>query len=178
MDERAGATDLTSTAAPVQRQPAGAHLVVGHDGHPAAQAALAAAVDLAVKLRAHLHVVHSVTLADYGIDPDTEEFEEQRDRNLAQEREAVANALVEAPVEWTYHEEDGDPAERLARLATELDAPYIVVGATHRGVLGHLSSGSVSKRLLHIQRRPVIVVPEPAHLQQERHWGRLLTGGG
>jgi nucleotide-binding universal stress UspA family protein len=145
------------------------HIVVGHDGHPAANSALAVAVDVAARLGAHLHVVHSVTLADYGIDPDTEQFDAQRDRNLAEEREAITAALAGASVPWTHHEEHGDPAEQLASLATELDAPYIVVGATHRGVLHNLGSGSVSKRLLHIQQRPVIVVPEPLAPEQRRH---------
>ena len=135
------------------------HIVVGHDGHPAANSALLAAVDIAARLHAHLHVVHSVTIADYGIDPDTEQFETDRDRHLAQERADIEQALAGSAVSWTYHVEHGDPAERLARLATELDAPYIVVGATHRGVLHHLGSGSVPKRLLQIQQRPVIVVP-------------------
>jgi nucleotide-binding universal stress UspA family protein len=136
-----------------------AHVVVGHDGHPAAHAALATAVDLAGRIRAHLHVVHSVTLADYGVDPDTEQFEESRDSNVAAERAAITLTLADAAVPWTYHEERGDPAERLAALAEELDACYIVVGATHSGLL-HVG-GSVAKRLLHCQSRPVVVVPDP-----------------
>jgi nucleotide-binding universal stress UspA family protein len=156
-------------------QPTGKHVVVGHDGHSAAQAALDVAVELAAGLDAHLHVVHSVTLADFGIDPETDEFVKQRDRNLAEERDAISDALVDAPIGWTYHEEDGDPADRLAELATELDAPYIVVGATHRGL--HLSSGSVPKRLLHIQQRPVVVVPEPPSAEPPPHKRWLAARG-
>ena len=47
-----------------------------------------------------------------------------------------------------------------AILARYPNVVYIIVGATHRGVLHHLSGGhSVSKRLLHLQPRPVVVVP-------------------
>lgn len=134
------------------------HVVVGHDGHPAAQVALHAAVELARRLDAALHVVHAVTLADYGVDPDTEAFEQTRDRNLARERELIASSLADIEVAWTYYEEHGDPAARLAQLAADVDAAYIVVGDSHRGLL-HVG-GSVPKRLLHIQHRPVVVVPE------------------
>ena len=138
-------------------------MVVGHDGHAAAQAALDAAVELARDTGAHLHVVHSVTADDYGVDPDIEEFEKACERNLVHERELIADRLDDSGIAWTYHEERGDPAARLAHLAAELAASYIVVGETHRGWL-HLG-GSVSKRLLHMQTHPVIVVPDP----QEPH---------
>jgi nucleotide-binding universal stress UspA family protein len=105
--------------------------------------------------------VHSVTVEDYGIDPDTEEFEEQHDRNVAREREAIERALAGAGARWTYHEEHGDPAARLAALAEELDAAYIVVGSTHRGMFHQLTARSVPRRLVQMQSRPVLVVPEP-----------------
>lgn len=143
--------------------PGGAALVVGHDGHPAGERALATAVDLAGKLGAHLHVVHSVNLGDYGIDPDTDGFEETRDRNVAAERERIADALADTTVTWTYHEERGEPAACLARLARNVDATFIVVGASHHGLFRHTMSGAVSKHLLHDQDRPVLVVPEPHH---------------
>ncbi|HEV7209850.1 MAG TPA: universal stress protein [Mycobacteriales bacterium] len=141
----------------------GMHVVVGHDGHAASDSALVTAVELAARLDAHLHVVHSVTINDYGIDPDTEDFERQRDRSVARERQRMADTLAGAGIAWTYHEERGDPARRLAHLAAELAAQFIVVGATHRGLLHHLRGGSVANRLLHLQSRPVLIVPEPAH---------------
>jgi nucleotide-binding universal stress UspA family protein len=137
-------------------------LVVGHDGHPAGEAALKTAIELAEHLQAHLHVVHSVTLEEYGIDPDTEEFEERRDRNLAAERETIATTLVGATVTWSYHEARGDPARQLARVAAATEAAYIIVGSSHRGVLRHLlGGGPVGEHLLHLQTKPVVVVPEP-----------------
>ena len=135
-------------------------LVVGHDTQQASAAALATAINLAQRLGAHLHVVHSVTLDDYGIDPDTEAFEGERDRRLAIERKVIAAALADTGVAWTYHEERGDPADRLAKLAESVDADLIVVGATKPGVLHHLLSGeSVPKRLVKVQHRPVVIVP-------------------
>ena len=137
------------------------HLVVGHDGHAAADAALVVAVDLAQRLGADVHVVHCVTVEDFGVDPDTEQFESERDRNVARERDAIEEALRSATVAWSYHEERGEPSARLRHLADELDALFIVVGASHQGVFHHVTGGSVSRRLLHDQQRPVLVVPAP-----------------
>ncbi|MDT4951691.1 MAG: hypothetical protein QOJ37_4286 [Pseudonocardiales bacterium] len=134
-------------------------LVVGHDGHPASNAALSAAIDLARRLGAHLHVVHSITLDDYGIDPDIDAFEQECERTLAHERETIVDTLTSTSINWTYHEERGDPAIRLAQLATAVNASFIIVGATSSGLLNHLMSGSVPKRLLHHQAHPVLVVP-------------------
>lgn len=138
------------------------HLVAGHDGHPAADAALAVAVDLATRLGAELHVVHSVTVDDYAVDPDSEEFEEQVDRNVAHERATIEDQLGGTGIAWTYHEETGDPAARLAGLAEQLDAMLIIVGSTQRGMWHQLTARSVPRRLVQMQSRPVVVVPEPA----------------
>jgi nucleotide-binding universal stress UspA family protein len=139
-------------------------VVVGHDGHPASQVALRCAIDFAEQLGAHLHVLHSVTLEDYGIDPDIEAFEQDCERNLAAERQAIATALDGSTVRWTYHEDRGDPALRLAHLAATVNASMIVVGATESGIIRHLigKGDSVPKRLLHVQARPVLVVPAAA----------------
>ena len=141
-------------------QPTSTTLVIGHDGHPASHAALNYAVQLSDRLGAHLHVVHCVTLDDYGTDPDIEDFEEQRDRTLATERQAIAGVLANSKVQWTYHEDRGDPSRRLAQLAAEVDATMIIIGNTQPGLIRHLLHGDhVSKRLLHQQPRPVLVVP-------------------
>jgi nucleotide-binding universal stress UspA family protein len=137
------------------------NLVVGHDGHPAATAALRVAIELAESLHAKLDVVHCITVEDAGLDPDTEEFEEQLDRNIAHERDVIEQALSLTACAWNYHEERGDPVARLAALAEELDAMFIVVGSTHRGMLHQLTARSVSRRLVQMQKRPVLVVPEP-----------------
>ncbi len=135
-------------------------LVVGHDTQQASAAALATAIDLAQRLGAHLHVVHSVTIDDYGVDPDTEAFEQERDRRLAVERKVIAAALADTGLAWTYHEERGDPSGRLANLAEYVDADLIVVGATKPGMLHHLLGGeSVPNRLVKVQHRPVVIVP-------------------
>lgn len=137
-------------------------ILVGHNGHPGSDAALAVASNLARQLGAHLHVVHSVTVDDFGIDPDIDEFETEGARNLAREKDSIAAALRDSAVSWTYHEERGDPARQLAALADAVHAGLIVVGAHHRHAIRHLlDGGPIPERLIHHQPRPVLVVPSP-----------------
>jgi nucleotide-binding universal stress UspA family protein len=152
--------DVSATAANHGTHQPGRSVVVGHDGHPSSAAALQTATDLARALDAHLHVVHSVTLEDYGVDPDADDFEGECAANLTQERSRVEATLKAADVSWTYHEERGDPAACLTILATRHDASLIVIGAGHHGMFRHaLAGGSVAQHLLHEQGRPVVVVP-------------------
>lgn len=136
-------------------------LVVGHDGHhSASEDALRYAIQLAGRLNAHVHVIHSITLNDYGIDPDIEAYEQECARNIALERECIAAAFENTTVRWTYHEERGDPAAHLAQLAASVNAACIIVGSNRHGLVrGLLGADTVPRRLLHHQLRPVLVVP-------------------
>jgi nucleotide-binding universal stress UspA family protein len=57
----------------------------------------------------------------------------------------------------------GTPAQRLADVAEEEDAAFIVVGARARGASKAAVPGSVSTNLISVARRPVLVVPAPAN---------------
>jgi nucleotide-binding universal stress UspA family protein len=56
----------------------------------------------------------------------------------------------------------GVPAERLAELADEEDAEFIVVGSRGRGAFRSAFLGSVSNSLVGIARCPVLIVPRGA----------------
>lgn len=77
---------------------------------------------------------------------------------------SVRTTLGDGDPPWTVRVLAGDPVHALTRLADEVDARLIVVGAHPRGV-GHAIegwlSGSVAARLVHAQQRPVVVVPLP-----------------
>lgn len=77
---------------------------------------------------------------------------------------SVRSTLGDGDPPWTVRVLAGDPVHALARLAEEVDARLIVVGAHPRG-FGHAIegwlSGSVAARLAHEQERPVVVVPVP-----------------
>jgi nucleotide-binding universal stress UspA family protein len=57
----------------------------------------------------------------------------------------------------------GIPAQRLADVADEVDAAFIVVGSRGRGAFKAAILGSVSKDLMGVARRPVLVVPARAN---------------
>lgn len=134
-------------------------LLLGHDRRQPSQTALAVAIELTLCLQAHLHVAHIVTLADYPVDPDRADWEEESHRVLTAEREVIHAALALSELPWTYHEGRGDPVTLLMGLAERHQVDIIVVGTSSRGVIQRLLSPSVSRGLLHHQRRPVLVVP-------------------
>jgi nucleotide-binding universal stress UspA family protein len=138
-------------------------LVLGYDRTEQSRYALSVATDLALRLDAHLHVVHIVDLRDYPIDPDSADWEQQGRDNLADEVEAARAELAGWSGQWTYHQKRGDPVRALLAVAAAHDALMIVVGTHGAGMgaaLQHLMGGatSVSHGLLR-HHRPVLVVP-------------------
>lgn len=146
-------------------------VVVGHDHHAESLAALAAAINIAGRLSAHLHVVHAVTIGDYPIDPDAADWEESARNKLAKDRATVTEHLREHLREhksgWTYLVGRGDPARLLISVADEHNAVMIVVGSRGEGLrllLGRLIESPVSHRLIQHAQRPVLVVGPPTSL--------------
>jgi nucleotide-binding universal stress UspA family protein len=143
--------------------PANSTLVVGFDRSPASTAALATAADLGARLSARLTVVHAVDLADYPIDPDADDWEEQAAANLEEERRMVSAVLGSYPGAWSYLVVRAEPADALAGVADQTDALMIVVGVRSAGwrhLLERLGGPSVSHRLIGHGHRPVLVVTE------------------
>ncbi|GAB3584610.1 hypothetical protein GCM10027406_31310 [Leifsonia lichenia] len=81
---------------------------------------------------------------------------------VAELEEVIRSAVGGAAVNWSLTLIDGDPPKALARLADEVSASRIVVGSRSRGAMSAVDewlSRSVATRLVHLQSRPVIVVP-------------------
>jgi nucleotide-binding universal stress UspA family protein len=151
--------------------PAAAALVLGHSRDPASDRALEVAADLAMRLHAHLHVVHAIDLGDYPIDPDAADWEQQGRRTLAAEHDHVRSVLAGRPVGWSHHAWHGDPVTLLATVAEEQQALMIIVGTRGEGfaaAVGRLVRRSVSHGLVGDGRRPVLVVPSPADDRPQR----------
>jgi nucleotide-binding universal stress UspA family protein len=137
-------------------------LVLGHDHHPHSQSALSVAADLAQRMHALMHVVHSIDLSDYPIDPDAADWEQQAQRVLQDQHQQVAQALKDSDTGWTYHAWRGDPVRLLATVAEETDALMIIVGTRGEGpgkVVDRILQRSVSHGLIARQYRPLLVVP-------------------
>ena len=54
----------------------------------------------------------------------------------------------------------GDPSTEIARVATDVDADLILVGATTRGAIGRRLFGSTAARVIRTAERPVLAIPE------------------
>lgn len=76
--------------------------------------------------------------------------------------ETVVKGLIGAGIDARLETRDahyGQVAHALCAAADDLDADLIVVGSRGRSNVASLALGSVSHRLLHLARRPVLVVP-------------------
>ncbi len=148
-----------------ESRPAGtdaAQLLVGHDSHPASEAAVRLAADLAVRLGAHLHVVHVVGLDDTKVDLDSPHWREAEQDALVELAAGATRLLAGADIDWTYHAGTGEPVDLLASLAVEFKVLFIVVGVTEHNLYRRLTEGgSVSRKLLREHATPVLVVPGP-----------------
>jgi len=56
----------------------------------------------------------------------------------------------------------GHVARSILAAADQYDARIVVLGSSSRSDMPHLPFGSVSHRLLHLARRPVLIVPKPS----------------
>lgn len=71
---------------------------------------------------------------------------------------AAQAKLDAAELFHTTHIHVGQPAEVIARMATEINADLIVMGAHGRGVIGSMLMGSVATRVMHLVACPVLLV--------------------
>ncbi len=138
-------------------------LVVATDGSPSAEAAAAAAVELARDLEttpifAAVHRASMPVLGEPFYQQQLSESQGAARAALDQAREAAERAGVAAEYELLA----GDPVEQILRLAASRDAQLIVLGSRGLGLVGSIILGSVSRALVRSADRPVVVVTAPS----------------
>jgi nucleotide-binding universal stress UspA family protein len=69
-------------------------------------------------------------------------------------------------------------AEVLARLAASAGIDLVVVGTHGRGAVGRVLLGSVARRLVHVCRKPLIVVPAPVTVRRGEPLRLLVATDG
>jgi nucleotide-binding universal stress UspA family protein len=135
------------------------HIVVGVDGSdPSAQAAETAgrlAADLDAKVTAVYVRQLPTTVPPFGADSYLDDYWQEPERQAA---ERAAAALEGPGAPWRFEVRSGDPAVQLDLAAEEHGADLVVVGARGHSVAHRLLLGSVSTRLVHHARRPVLIV--------------------
>ena len=134
-------------------------ILVGLDGSPTSMRAAAYAAGLARRQRARLLVVYvgkvggmpaAAALAAGAVD----ETIDQIGQDL---RRQVEQAAVERGIDAVFMTVRGDPYSEIRRIATELRADAVVVGAS--ATAGHRFVGSLAVRLVKAGQWPVTVVP-------------------
>ncbi|MFF2950124.1 universal stress protein [Kitasatospora sp. NPDC057965] len=136
-------------------------LLAGLDGSDSSWRATAYAAGLARRQNATLAIAYiqpvlgaATALAGAAVEETTREIAEEL---LTAIREAEHRLRDVWQVDWRFLTVRGDPYAGLARLADELRADGVVVGASEQA--GHRVIGSVAVRLVKAGRWPVTVVP-------------------
>lgn len=134
-----------------------ADILVGYDGGASANAALAAAIDLAKPLGDRVVLVFG--FADPALGGESADMRaalaELAERRLAEGagRAAASGLEVETVVV------ESEPAGALADLGSQRGARMIVVGTRGEGPVRGILLGSTPYRLVHLSEVPVLVVP-------------------
>lgn len=119
-----------------------------------------------------LHV-HEFAVGRFGrLQVDCTEGEAERLVTSIRTSLLEAGIRAEAEIRETHV---GQIAKAIVQAANEHDARMIVLGSAHGTDLPHIPIGSVSLKVLHLARRPVIVVPRQPVPAREQHV--VSTGG-
>ncbi|BCB76972.1 universal stress protein [Phytohabitans flavus] len=134
-------------------------LLVGIDGTITSLRAGAYAAGLARRQRSRLVVVYVARPSAFvGLAPGAAAVARQADHELAEDlRRQVVEGGEWTGIKATFHEVYGDPYTEIVRLADEVNADGVIVGASMRA--GHRFAGSLAIRLVKTGKWPVTVVP-------------------
>jgi len=138
-------------------------IVIATDGSPAAHEAVEYGLELAAEHGAEPIVVHVAPAREVlpvapfsmgGVVSVPHEPDEHDRASLDETVELAARYGVEARTELLV----GDAAHEIVAYAEYVDADLIVVGSRGHGTIAGALLGSVSARVLHEAKRPVLVV--------------------
>jgi hypothetical protein len=134
-------------------------LVVGVDGSTTSMRAGSYAGGLARRQRSHLVVVYVARpggLVDLA--PGAGAMARRANDEIAEDlRRQVEERAADFDMPVTFRAECGDPYTELVRVADEVRADGVIVGASTQA--GHRFAGSIAIRLVKAGRWPVTVVP-------------------
>ena len=138
-------------------------IITGIDGSEHSIKAASLAADLAAERKATLELVYAIPPAYFPVEaygPVLVEVDriqqEEAERTLKKVVAQLQRPGLEIRAEVLN---GGSPARLIADRAEAKNAEMIVVGSRGRGALSRTFLGSVSSTLLHISKKPVLVVP-------------------
>lgn len=134
-------------------------IVLATDGSEGAEKAERVAVELARENGAKLVLAHiDERIAAKGDMPSVTPHEEETESNIAAKAKSLSSEGVDASVEIGTVVLGG-PGPAILDIADRVGADVIVAGTRGRSSITGLLLGSVTHRLLHISKRPVLTVP-------------------
>jgi nucleotide-binding universal stress UspA family protein len=140
-------------------------ILIATDGSPAALRALEVGLELAEEHEAQVTFVHVAQATDVlpGFAPagpvSVPHEIDEADRQALDDALALAEARgIQARTRLLV----GNAGKQIVAYADEIDADVIVVGSRGLGAVGRAVLGSVSNKVLHDAKRPVLVVREVA----------------
>lgn len=137
-------------------------IVVGLDGSDNSKQAISVAAELARAGGGRLVLAHvDERVAGKGGTASIRADDDEIRSEIAAEAARLEGEGVRAGVENAVSV-IGGPAHAIAKIADEVDADLIVVGTRGHSAVAGLLLGSVTNRLLHIAKRPVLGVPPAA----------------
>jgi nucleotide-binding universal stress UspA family protein len=134
-------------------------IVVGAESSPGGIAAMRWVAELAAPLGARVVAMHAFEPLSYlGKVAPPVDFAKLRAGCEVELRDVWCAPLRDAGVSFEARVEEDQPVEALVRVAEEVDADLIVVGARALSTLKGLVLGSTSMKLPHHTRRPVCII--------------------
>lgn len=134
-------------------------LLVAIDGSEPSRRAAQMAAEMAPKLALSLAFVHVVpghaVLNEWQIGGDEDELREQRKQDgLAMLARVAAQLGVTPDLSCV----EGTPAEAIEQIARQEDVSLLCLGSRGRTLLGGVLIGSVAHRLVHLCKKPTLLV--------------------
>lgn len=139
-------------------------IVVGLDGSEGSQRALSSAIELARRDNARIVIAHIEERIVGKSGGPLHADEDDIQAAIRRQAEELSSQGIDTRVEMA----DvmlGGPAHAIDEIADRAAADLIIVGTRGHSPVAGLLLGSVTQRLLHIAKRPVLVVPHAAQQQ-------------
>ncbi len=133
-------------------------IVLGYDGSPSANAALAKTIELAPALGASVVVVFGFYISPLA-GGDVHDFKERLESIGSHEVDRAVADLGAAGIEASSRLVSARPADAILGVAEEVGAELIVVGTVGEGPISGALLGSVVLKLVQKSSLPLLVVP-------------------
>jgi nucleotide-binding universal stress UspA family protein len=133
-------------------------LVLGYDGSPSANAALAKTIELAPTLGSSVVVVFGYYLSPLG-GGDVHDYKERLETHAKHEVGRAVADLEAGGIETVVRIVSAKPADAILAVAEEVGANLIVVGTVGESPISGALLGSVVLKLVQRSSIPLLVVP-------------------